>query len=311
MSDTLKQMIGRVQQRVGTLPDYFLVQDTLVNAWRDVWGEQEWTFRRASGQFLFYLPYTTGTAAITRGNNYATLAGGAVIDSAWVGRQFRASVDTPIMNIASVDAGAGTITFEEVWGEADYPAGAYEIYQAFVTAPADFDSFRAVVDLRRGFQLNWWEYTIDDLNRQDARRSNGGSLAVAVVFRDYTPAGLMRFEVWPHIKANEARPYLYHKTMPDLTDASASLPLRVQGNLLVEKALANIAAWHDEKNKYYDLKLAMLHEAKFEKMLDQLKLRDAATDSSDLTYDNWLNLPTLDSSYLAGHDIGFEIDVLD
>lgn len=402
--DTLATLIGKVQQRVGSLPDQYLLVDWVVGAAREVFRDRDWTFRRRRGQFLFFAPYNTGLATITRGYNYADFSG-ATLDNSMTGRQFRIGVDTPIMTIKQVVG--NRVYFDANWGAASVAAQAFEIYQAYFAVPTDFDSFISIVDMQRGFQLDWWNCTSSDLDRVDARRAISGNQAVAMVLHDFTDqsngivgsviqvhgsgsvpvsggsytgvedavitvemtaaaifkwrkgsgafvtgvavdvdgndqslcdgvsvafpttgtyvngdtfvipcsasysGGIARMEAWPHIKADEVRSYMYVARPPDLNDPGATLSRYIPGDLIVEKALAAAARWNSEGNKYFNLKLSMLHDARAATMLEDVAREDAARESSDLTYDEWTKLPVMDSSYLAARDVGYEIDTLD
>lgn len=122
-------------------------------------------------------------------------------------------------------------------------------------------------------------------------------------------SGEARYEAWPHIKADEARPYLYLAQPLDLNDPGAVLHRYIPSDLVVEKALAQAASFKSEQNGYYDLRLAALHEQRYMVKLEDVVREDEARESSMLTYDSWVNMPTFDSSYLVNHDIGYEIDI--
>lgn len=403
--DSLASLVGKVQQRVGPLPDYYLVVDAIVNGAREVFRDRDWTFRRRRGQWLFNASYTTGTCSIDRGNDYADFVGSTLTQS-MVGRQLRAGgIQSQIVTIKRI-SGARAY-FDQAWGGASISAQSFEIYNAYQIAPGDFTSFISIVDLGRSRQLNWWSLTADDLDRIDpARSTGGGDQALAVVLRDYSDdaigqvgtliqvrgsgnvpvsggeytgiedavftvemtsatvfkwkkdggayttgvtidpdgqaqelqdattvsfpssvaytsgdvfviptsashgAGRPRFEAWPHIKADETRPYLYLARPLDLTDVGAVLPPQIPGDVIVEKALSAMARWKHPENAYYDLRLAQVHEDRADRLLIDVIREDEAKESTMLAYDNWANWPTYDSAYLVGHDVGFEIDTL-
>ncbi len=41
--DTLQTLVGKVQQRVGPLPDYYLIVDWIVSAAREINRDNEWS----------------------------------------------------------------------------------------------------------------------------------------------------------------------------------------------------------------------------------------------------------------------------
>jgi hypothetical protein len=402
--DTLQTLVGKVQQRVGPLPDYYLIVDWIVSAAREINRDNEWSWRRRIGQFIFNAAYSIGTCSITRGTNYADFSG-SVLDSSMVGRQLRVGgTINPIVTITDITGNRAY--FSPAWGEADQVGVEFEIYSAYLPVPSDFDSFASIVDIRRNFQLDWWSYTNQDLDRFDAMRSVGGDTAVCATLRDYTDAsagtvglvvqvrgsgnkpvsggsysgsvdsvfsvemtsttvfrwrrdngpyvsgvtidpggepqflqsgvtinfpstapytsgdvfvvacsalyssGVPRYELWPHVRANESRPFIYFCRPPDLVDPGATLSRYIPGELIVEKALAAAARWKSADNPYFDLKLSMLHESRALAMLEDVQREDQARSLSDLVYDQWTSFPTLDANYLAGRDAGFELDVL-
>lgn len=401
----LESLVGKVQQRVGPSADYYLVVDALVNGAREIYRDRDWTFKRRRGQFIFHAPYTTGTATVARGTNVVDFSGAVILDT-HVGRQLRVGGnETPIVTITR-RVSATRVEIDQEWGAAAQTAAGFEIYSALLSMPSDFDSFVSIVDLQRKFQINWWTYSADDLDRVDPGRSYGGDMAYAVVLRDYagdatgvvgpviqargtgnrprsggtyngvsdavftvemtsvtafkwrkdggvyttgvtidpdgieqhlqdgvtvsfptgvsytsgdvfvvpakaaSNAGSPRYEAWPHIKADETRPYLYNARMVDLDEPGAVLPRGIPSDLVVEKALAAIARWRSEDNPYYDLKLSVLHEERANVLMVDVIREDEAKETTMVAYDEWSSWPPYDSAYLAGHDAGYEIDVL-
>jgi len=404
MSDTIEALVGRVQQRVGMLPDYFLVQDWLNSAMGDLVARREWSWRRRQGEFLFHAAYSTGTVTIDRGNDYATFSG-ATLTQDMVGRQLRAGGNAyPIRTILGISGSVATL--DRPWGAASVSAVSYEIYTAYVAVPEDFDMFLTIVDLERSCQLDFWSATASDLDNRDPQRSNGGNQAWNVVLKDYAPdsigivgsvvqargtgnvpisggtylgsvdavftiemtsatvfkwkrgngsyttgvsvdvdgipqdladgvqiafpntvaytngdiftitakalmqAGAARFEFWPHIKADECRPYLYLATPPALTEPNMIVPRYVNPQYLVEKALASCALWKNEENAYYDPKLAMIHEGRAEELALRMEREDQGRETTDVNYGDWGAFPVVDSGYLANHDVGYELNTL-
>lgn len=406
--DNLASLVGKIQQRIGLVADYYLCVDWLVNSAREIYRERPWTFRRRQGEFSFNAVYSTGTASVERGASVVSFSG-ATITEAMVGRQLRiGGNETPIRTITRrLSSSPSSVEIDRPWAGAAKTATTFEIYNAYVTVPSDFDAFITIVDPQRQFQINWWELTADSLDAMDPQRSyGGGDQAFAIVLKDFVEEGAgvvgavvrvsgsgnqpsaggiytglndavftvemtsasvfqwkkdggsyttgvsidpdgieqhlqegvhvtfrtgvsytsgnvfvipasaarnqgdPRYEPWPHIKADESRPYLYLARPLDLTDPGAVLHRYIPGDLVLEKALARAASWKNEKNGYYDLRLAALHEARYQKLLADVVLEDEARESTMLTYDRWINLPTYDSAYLQSHDLGYEINVL-
>jgi hypothetical protein len=402
--DTLASIVGKVQQRVGTLPDIFMLEDAVGNKWRDIQARIPWTWRRKQAEFYFYAPVTTGTVTLTRGYDIATFSS-AIVAPALIGRQLRVNgTNTPIRTlIGMIDSTHAYL--DRNWSYVDQAGVGFEIYQAYVEVPTDFDSFLSVIDPQRGFQLDYWSHTADELDRVDARRAYGGNIAYWIVLKDYAsdrrgivssvvqargsgfvplssgeftgaadalftieitgastfkwkrdggayisgvamdPAGEPqalsdgvlvsfpplaytlgdvfsircgaaeapggpRYEPWPHIRADETRPYLYLANLPDLSDPGAMLPRYVRGDVIMEMVLADVARWKHPDNAYYDLKLALIHDQRAESMLLDMERQDQARETTDLAYTNWNDLPAYDSEFIASHDTGYEINTL-
>ena len=188
--DNLTTLVGKVQQRVGLFPAYHLIVDWLVNGTREIYRERDWTFRRKRSDFLFNAVYATGTATVERGSNIVNFGGAAAITDDMAGRQLRIGGNT--MPIATIRRRVTSQRVEiyETWAEATQTAQSFEIYNAFVTVPYDFDSFIAIADLRRNMQINWWDWTIGDLEAVDPQRARGGGdQAFAIVLRDFAQDG--------------------------------------------------------------------------------------------------------------------------
>ncbi len=394
-TDTIGSIVSKCQQRVGTLPDYFLLQDAVVNKFRDVQARIPWTWRRKQGDLFYYAPVTAGTVTITRGSNYATFSS-PILTPALVGRQIRmGGNNTPIRTISGM-ADSTHAYLDRPWSAIDQTAVGFEIYQAYITVPEDFASFMTIVDITRGFQLDHWAHTADELDAIDSRRAYSGNTAYWMVLKDYASdrrgvvgsvvqargvgnmpisggeysgvsnalftveitgvstfkwkkdggaytsgvatdpggdpqplqdgvqlsfppvaysvgdvfsiscssaeaPGSPRYEAWPHIKADETRPYLYQANLLDLTDPGAALPRFVRGEVIMEMVLSDIASWKNPDNGYYDLKLAGWHANRAEVMILDMMREDQARESTDLTYSNWNDLPVYDGDFLVNH----------
>lgn len=146
-----------------------------------------WSWQLKRGLFTAPAPYTTGTATIANQfDTLVTLGGGAVVSSAFIGRQFRLGVGDPYYDIIGVDSGANTITLLQPWADTPHTASSYTISQTFFLVPDDFYSFLVVYDPLHSWRLNlnvpqstldWW----------DTKRSNSGN-PVLLSPVDYTPS---------------------------------------------------------------------------------------------------------------------------
>jgi hypothetical protein len=399
---TIDDIVGKVQQRVGLTPDFFLITDWINQALRDeIVPYCDWSWRRKQGEFLYHIPYTTGTVTIERGTNIATFSG-ATLTQSMTGRQLRAAGDnTPIRTIRRIVGSVAEL--DTIWSAESVTAESFEIYQIYQTVPDDFSSFVSVVDLIRNIRLDYWTMTGDDVDMQDPQRTRKGDCAYYMVLRDYSsdrdgivhdvvqvagsddspvaggsytgvedalftveidgagtfkwrkdtaafttgvaidaegidqelmegvtiafdPAGTFtvgdtwvirttaevssgaaRYEAWPHIQVDESRLFLYNAEAPDLSQPGTFIPRYVSPGLLIEKALAACARWKHPDNKYFDLKLAMLHDARALTFLTQMQREDQNRETSDVRYDKWTDLPVgAGTDYGVNRDLGFD-----
>lgn len=107
--------------------------------------------------------------------------------------------------------------------------------------------------------------------------------------------GLPRYEFWPHKKSNYVFPYLYEARATDLTDAGATLPRYIRGDVLLKMALAEAAQWPgpsaDKPNPYYNVTLARDLKAEAERYIYELERQDDLTFEDDLTYQMYQSMP--------------------
>lgn len=121
--------------------------------------------------------------------------------------------------------------------------------------------------------------------------------------------GLPRYELWPHKKSAYVYPYLYESEPDDLEDSGMALPRYIRGDILLEMALAAAARWpgvDGQRNVYYDLVLARMHESRAKTMVRELEVSDDDVYLQDLSYVEslpWAPTPFGDSEWLQSHAI--------
>jgi hypothetical protein len=291
----------------------FLSQQWVNYTFRQIAERRRWSWLMGRSQFLMNAVLKTGTVTVTRSSN-SVVGSGTGWAGVEAGRQFRTSIANPIYTIASVDVAAQTLTLDDVWGGATASAQTYQIYNAYVTVPSDFQQFTSVWDTNFNWQL-WLTFTQEDLNMWDAQRANSGT-SYAVVPFDYdsvTTPPLPRYEIWPHQLSNYAYPFLYEKQATDLQDSGASLPRFIRGDVLLEGALEQAALWpgpsSERRNPYFNLALANQHRLRKEQMINELEHQDDDVYCTDVKYTasgNGLPLapiPWMDSKFLQSHAI--------
>ena len=286
-----------------------LCRDWVNNAFRQVSERLRWSRLLKRGQFIMPAVYNTGTVSVTH-DSTAVVGTGTTFTSAMVGRQFRVSTDTPIYTVSTFTDTTNLVLDQSYGGDTDTSAS-YEIYQAYVTAPADFHAFKSVWDPKRNWQL-YLSLTQEDLNSYDARRSSGGSSAWAVVPYLYDTTSsppLPRFELWPHQKTQYVYPFLYEARLSDLEDSGSELPRYIRGDVLLEMALAEAARFpgtDSRPNLYYNLKLSILHEQRVEKMVVVMERQDDEVYEQDIYYQtqDYPPVPWASASWIQDHALG-------
>ena len=186
MPDSFSTLVGRVLLRC-PMAGRFLAEDWVREAWYDICApDHRWSWLYGFDQFLLPAEYETGTVVVTR--NSTTVTGTSTVwTTEMVGRQFRIGTTSVIYTISSVESGT-SLTLDKVWGGATASAQTYEIYLAYVTVPADFQSFISVWDPNFNWQLAL-DFSQNVLNAADAQRSNSGN-AYLLAWRDYSTSSI-------------------------------------------------------------------------------------------------------------------------
>jgi len=289
----------------------FLAQFWTETAYRKFCDRRSWSFLRAEAEFLIN-DEKTGTCDLTRGS--ATVSGGTLVYAASdADRQFRAASDEPVYTIIAADG--ASYTLDRVWGGSTGALVAAQVLDAYVTPPADFRRFIAVLDTTNNWQLHLW-VTEEELNTWDAQRSSTGTswaLASRRLADAGTLAGRIQYELWPYPIAQNNYWYFYQKT-PDesIADDTALLgPLSTNVNLLVTLALAEAAEWpgtEDRRNPYFNLQLARAKRDMAEQEASRLEVLDEEIYSTWLEHISWINryqFAPVDSRYLQSHDVPY------
>lgn len=316
--DTYATIWNRVLLRA---PDVgpFIAQDFVRNAFRRVAERRRWSWLINFGQFIAPNAYTTGTVSVTQGSTLVTGVG-----TAWTSasptlayQQFRIGLTSPIYTVASVTDDTNLV-LDSPYGGPTAANTVYRIYQAFFPVPIDFHSFLTLWDPAMNWQLHL-NIKQEELNYYDAQRATMGN-PYMVSYRDtsiYSPQvtpgvpPIPRYELWPHV-VGRTFPFLYESRAIDLEDTNAVLPRYIRGDLLLEIALAEAAAYPgttSKPNSYYSPQNARRHDARGEVMIAETERQDDETDMQDLMKS--YNVPATfavpwgDSSWLQSHAILF------
>lgn len=281
-------------------------------AFRQLWDYKLWSWQRKQNQFILDQVYNTGLVTVTRGSQIVTGVGTGWTSNQ-VNHQFRIGLQTPIYTILSVQS-ATQLTLTQVFGAPSTASVGYQIYNAYVTPPSDFQNFIVIIDPR----FNWalaLNVTQEELDIWDAQRSNLGNTSYVCASRDFDDVfnspPLPRYELWPHQTSQVVYPFHYVSRPPDLSDPGATLPRMIRGDVLLEGVMSQCARWpgpsKDQVNPYYNLALATQHEVNYERMLTQLARTDDEVMENDVTYVSLssMNIPAMawgDSRWLQSHE---------
>jgi len=161
-----------------------------------------------------------------------------------------------------------------------------------VTMPADFASFRVVVDPSRQVRISF-NSSLDDLTRADPALTAGGPVCALVAAAPSTvlaTLGRPRYLLYPHGSATTLT-VVYNTQGSRLDEGSPAFPgvLADAGDILVGGALAQAAQWPgtpDKPNPYFNATLGQTKRAEFLERVQALSLRDDEQYPDDL-WDAW------------------------
>lgn len=308
MPDTFGQAVRLVRLHAPMVP-YMLAQNWVKAAYEEVCDMRAWSWLRAQGEFLIN-QQRSGTVDVVRAN--ATVTGvGLTFQSSDLNRQFRVGSDAPPYTIIDVDTGANTITLDALYAGATASGTNGIVLDAYVTCPVDFRRFLVVTDPVNNWQLRLW-ITQGELDRWDAQRSSTGTPFCIVNRRLATSgsiAGRVQYEMWPYQTADHSYSFYYIRGPEALTDSTTFLgPLASNGNMLVDRALADAAAWpglEGKKNPYFNPALAAYKKAEFREQCDRLEVVDEDVYNTWLVTDPWMSMPyaPLDAKFMQSHDM--------
>src|SRR5277367_1867657 len=173
MQETYSELWRALQLHSPILPTT-LAQQFIRSRFRDIRRKRLWSWRIGQNQCITPNVYSIGLASATV--NSLTVTGSATAwTSALIGLQFRFGAVAPIYTIVAVNQAAQTLTLDLPYGGAANatPTG-YQIFQAYLTPPADFQDFISLKDTFNNYRL-WLHLTQEELDTYDAQRSWSGT----------------------------------------------------------------------------------------------------------------------------------------
>lgn len=282
------------------------------NAYSDICNRRSWAWLRSESEFLINTA-KSGTVNVTRGS--ASVSGGTLVYAASdVDRQFRVGTNEPVYTI--IAASALSYTLDRVYGGVTAVGTGAQVGDFYLTCPADFQRFLAVLDPANNWQLHLW-VTEEELNTWDAQRSSTGTPWAVASRRLKTQGtasliGRAQYELWPYAIEQKNYPFFYYRQPELLADSTEFLGvLARRGELVTGLALAEAAAWpglEDRRNPYFNLNLAQMKRKEINDELNRLEVLDEEVYMTWLETVSWINryeFAPIDSRYMQSHDTNY------
>lgn len=260
---------------------------------------RSWGFLRAELRLTISASRSL-TVGVTLGSATVTSAG--LFLAADQGRQFAVG-SYPVYTVQTF-TDVNTLVLDRAYGETTAPAASAKVFDAYATMPADFGSFRLIVDPYNQRRLAYWIHE-DQLNLLDPTRfssDTGPRVLASRAPSTYTPTlGRIQYEYWPQPTAARSYPALYNLQADSLVDGDTLTGvLADSGQILIDGALAQAARWPgtpDLKNPYFNADLARSHDASFREGIQKLSLKDDNQYPDDLQMVHWERWPLADLAY--------------
>lgn len=273
-AQTYGEVWRKVALRVPTAPAS-LVQDWVQQAYDTLAGKAHWAWLRKE-TVLTTLAMRSVTATFTPGSTQVTSA--AEFLATDIGRQIRVPNQTiyTINTFTSTSIVDLTIPYAETGG-----ALSAQISDIYLPMPADFRSIYDVTDMSIQRPIAWW-ISRDRLDLFDPGRVSSDSrlrvLASYQLSQVTSQLGRVLYEAWPFPTAAGSYQLRYFKRMDALgDDEEFQGVLATKTQALMEGALASAALWPgttEQKNPYFNLNLARVHQARFDEQRQDLQVMD-------------------------------------
>jgi len=303
MAYTFGDVIRRVKLRCATIP-ILLIEDIVQTTYNNFLEERDWSFLKKQATITLQAA-RTGTCDFTQGS--PVVQGVSLLFAASdAGRQFRSGEVGRPFTILSVDLVLNQATLDSLYGGISAAGQASIVFDAYVTAPADFHRWIAVLDPANTRRVRVYA-TDESLNRRDPARQSPGDPWVLCSFNYSTfpaTAGQPLYEFWPYWFGEAPRSYpAWYIRRPTLKGEDDVLegPLKDRGDVLVWGALAEAYAWRGEEgrpNPAFDLKAAELYLTRYTQAEAKLEVVDENIYLTWLRQEPW-----------AGWDYGMDPEV--
>ena len=276
-NDTFGQLWNRVLLYAPDLPPP-LAREFVKNTYRLVLDNHYWSELRVDAEFLIPDNYSTGTVSVINGSP-SVVGNGTAFNGTHFARQLSVGSIAPWYTIKDVTSGT-SLTLDRPYGGIS-GTYAYTIGQFYVEFPLDLHVLEKIRDQQNGWYLVTQWYTIEYLDRVDAKRMSTGTpvIAVAAPPRIASNGGLEtldpgtvvpRYELWPRSNGIRAYEYRYRKNASLDTDDTAIIT-GVQSDVLIYGALRQAALWPgtaDKPNPHFSQELHATYTKLYEDALN-------------------------------------------
>lgn len=258
--DLVSELAGTI---AGLSP--LLAEKHVQRAWRDIRGERRWSFLRTDGFLACPVMITTGTVAVVQFDSTVTL-------NAAASAAFPADTATPsptqlqirfggsstlaagqiyrIMAVDRTNVAALVLTLDRQVVETTNVVSGYQLYRCYVTPPADFKAWDAVIDMTYGFDLmKKGIRTSTQFDATDPQRTSQGDAYYIGFFQAAGPyganntpdpnveAGSPIYELWPHPTSGRNFYVRIDRNGEDFSSPDDTQPALIEDGLILSRAL--------------------------------------------------------------------------
>ncbi len=236
----------------GTLPGLspLLCETYCARAWEDVCAARLWSFLQRDAAIPLPVQVVAGTFTATQfgttvtadATATATLTPLITATPPLVGRQIRLQ-GRSLYTITAATGSPLVLTLDRVYQEPSGAGQAYQVYQAYIPAPApDFLRWTSLDDYLNGYAIfgDRLMRSRAEFDRRDPQRQAQGLTYFLGQFTTGTSTALVgTWEFWPHPTQGQTfiAAYQSRGTTPDFTDETSALPDTIPSGLVMTRAL--------------------------------------------------------------------------
>lgn len=277
MATTFGELIHQFDRSCGEVrPDPILAAQWGQSRYRSVLERIDWPFLVKEGLITTVAKVSAGTVSATLGSTTITetVSNANGWSSSLNGRKYRTRSREEYYVLSGYsDANPDTLTLDRNYEGATDSDATYDIFQDTYAIPSDARSIVSIRRLNTGLELR--PVTLEDINNGFPHRPDLGEPAYwALLNRDTSDI----YQVLLYPIPDSARGFVitYMQETPSLASAATSLIDQVSSALLREGMMADYWLWRAASSQANgnELTFASTHEAKFEKMLQELMVRE-------------------------------------